>query len=177
MRKQWIIVGVLVGLLTAGAVIGVKLAPGIFPVEVGSKIPAFTAVDPVSGDSVPLSRFEGSVVLLNIWATWCEPCRAEMPSMQRLYDSLGTEGLRIVAVSVDQADPRVVRDFQREYGLTFDILQDQSRAIERVFQTTGVPESFVLDRQGIIRKRVIGAHDWASVANLDLIRRLLAQRR
>jgi peroxiredoxin len=170
-------VGVLVGLLTAGAVIGVRMAPDIFPVEVGSRIPAFTAVDLATGDSVPLSRYEGSVVLLNIWATWCEPCRVEMPSMQRLHETFGPEGLRIVAVSIDQADPQVVKDFQQEYGLTFDILQDQSRSIERVFQTTGVPESFVLNREGRIVKKVIGAHDWASVANQDLIRRLLAQRR
>ena len=177
MRKQWIIVGVLVGLLTAGAVIGVKMAPDIFPVEVGSRIPDFTAVDLATGDSVPLARYRGSVVLLNIWATWCEPCRVEMPSMQRLHETFGPDGLRIVAVSIDQAEPQVVKDFQREYGLTFDILQDRSRAIERVLQTTGVPESFVLNREGRIVKKVIGAHDWASVANQDLIRRLLAQRR
>jgi peroxiredoxin len=177
MRKQWIIVGVLVGLLTAGAVIGVKMAPDIFPVEVGSRIPPFTAVDPASGDSVPLARYEGSVVLLNIWATWCEPCRVEMPSMQRLHEEFAAEGLKIVAVSIDQADAQVVLDFQREYALTFDILHDQSRSIERVFQTTGVPESFVLNREGRIVKKVIGAHDWASVANRDLVRRLLAQRR
>ena len=177
MRKQWIIVGVLIAVLTAGAVIGVRMAPDIFPVEVGSKVPSFTAVDLATGDSVQLSRYQGSVTLLNIWATWCEPCRVEMPSMQHLYETLGPEGLKVVAVSIDQADPQVVRDFQRQYGLTFDILQDQSRAIERVFQTTGVPESFVLNREGRIVKKVIGAHDWSSVANQDLVRRLLAQRR
>lgn len=177
MRKQWIIVGVLVGLITAGAIIGVRMAPEIFPVEVGSRLPAFTAVDLATGDSVALSRYEGSVTLLNIWATWCEPCRVEMPSMQQLHETFGPEGLKIVAVSIDQADPQVVRDFQREYALTFDILQDRSRAIERVFQTTGVPESFVLNREGRIVKKVIGAHDWASIANQDLVRRLLAQRR
>jgi peroxiredoxin len=177
MKKQWIIVGVVVGLLTAGAVLGVRMAPDIFPVEVGSKIPAFTAVNLATGDSVPLSQYQGNVVLLNIWATWCEPCRVEMPSMQQLYDSLGPQGLKIVAVSIDQADADVVRDFQQNYGLTFDVLQDQSRAIERVFQTTGVPESFVLNREGRIVKKVIGAHDWASVANRELVRRLLAQRR
>jgi len=177
MRKQWIIVGVFVALLTAGAVIAVRMSPDIFPVEVGSRIPAFTAVDLATGDSVPLSRYEGNVVLLNIWATWCEPCRVEMPSMQQLYRDLGPAGLKIVAVSIDQADPQLVKDFQRQYGLTFDILQDRSRAIERVFQTTGVPESFVLNKEGRIVKKVIGAHDWASVANQELVRRLLAQPR
>jgi len=177
MRKQWIIVGVLIALLTAGAVIGVQMAPEIFPVEVGAKIPAFTAVDLATGDSIPLGHYEGTVTLLNIWATWCEPCRVEMPSMQHLYEALGPAGLKIVAVSIDQADPQLVKDFQRQYGLTFDILQDRSRAIERVFQTTGVPESFVLNKEGRIVKKVIGAHDWASIANQELIRRLLAQPR
>jgi cytochrome c biogenesis protein CcmG, thiol:disulfide interchange protein DsbE len=82
-----------------------------------------------------------------------------------------------VAVSIDQADADVVRRFQQDFGLTFDILHDQVRGIERVFQTTGVPESFVLNREGRIVKKVIGAHDWSSPANQDLVRRLLAQRR
>lgn len=177
MRKQWIIVGVVVGLLTIGAVIGVRMAPDIFPVEVGSRVPEYSAVDLATGDSVALARYRGSVVLLNIWATWCEPCRTEMPSMQRLFETFGPEGLKVVAVSIDQADADVVRRFQQDYGLTFDILHDQVRGIERVFQTTGVPESFVLNREGRIVKKVIGAHDWSSPANQDLVRRLLAQRR
>ena len=74
---------VLALLLTAGAVIGVQMAPEIFPVEVGAKIPAFTAVDLATSDSVPLSHYEGSVTLLNIWATWCEPCLAQMTKCGR----------------------------------------------------------------------------------------------
>jgi peroxiredoxin len=177
MKRQWIIVAVVVALLAGGAVIGVRLAPDIFPVEPGSRAPDFTAVDLATGQRVSLSRYRGSVVLLNIWATWCLPCRAEMPSIQRLYEALGPAGLKVVAVSIDQAEPAVVREFQREFGLTFDILHDQTREIERVFQTTGVPETFILDRDGIIRKKQIGDHDWASQANQDLVRRLLAQRR
>ncbi len=174
--KQWLIVGVVVVLLAAGAIIGVRMAPDIFPVEPGSNAPDFSAVDLATGDTVQLSRYRGSVVLLNIWATWCGPCRTEMPSIQRLHEALGPEGLKVVAVSIDQADADVVRDFQRELGLTFDILHDQAGAIERVFQTTGVPETFVIDRAGVIRKKAIGDHDWASQTNQDLVRRLLARR-
>lgn len=96
--------------------------------------------------------------------------------MQRLHEELGGQGLRVVAISIDEADSSAVTAFQRQFGLTFQILHDRSRAIERVYQTTGVPESFVLDRRGIIHKRVIGAAPWDAPINKDLIRRLLAQR-
>ncbi len=177
MRRQWFIVAVVLGLLAAGAYAGVKLAPDIFPVEVSTVAPIFHAVDPDRGDSVTLDKYRGEVVLLNIWATWCEPCREEMPSMQRLQDSLAGSGLKIVAISIDEADPSVVRAFREEMGLNFEILHDRTRAIERVYQTTGVPESFVLNRQGTIMKKVIGAHPWDSPDNLRLFRRLLAQPR
>jgi cytochrome c biogenesis protein CcmG/thiol:disulfide interchange protein DsbE len=176
MKKQWIIITAVLALMTAGAVLGVRLAPDIFPVEVGSRAPAFRAVDLASGDSTGLDRYKGQVVLLNIWATWCEPCRVEMPALERLHQALAGDGLKIVAVSIDEADPSVVREFQRQYGLTFDMLQDRTRAIERIYQTTGVPETFVLNRDGDIVKKVIGAHAWDSAADEDLIRRLIAQR-
>ncbi|HWO88761.1 MAG TPA: TlpA disulfide reductase family protein [Gemmatimonadales bacterium] len=176
MKKQWIAVGVIVAVLTAGAVLGVKLAPDIFPVEVGSLAPDFRAVNLATGDTVGLERYRGQVVLINIWATWCEPCRVEMPSIQRLYDEFSAQGFRVAAISIDEADPEVVRNFQRSYNLTFEILHDRRRTIERIYQTTGVPETFILNREGRIVKKMIGAHEWDSPANRDLIRRLLARR-
>jgi peroxiredoxin len=175
-KKQWFIVAAVVGLLTAGAVLGLKLSPDIFPVEVGTRAPAFRALDLATGDTVTMDDLRGQVVLLNIWATWCAPCREEMPSMQRLHEELGPQGQRIVAVSIDEADSSTVTAFQRQFGLTFQILHDRARLIERDYQTTGVPESFVLDRTGRIQKRVIGAASWDAPVNKDLIRRLLAQR-
>jgi cytochrome c biogenesis protein CcmG/thiol:disulfide interchange protein DsbE len=176
MKKQWFLVGVIICLLTAGAVIGTRLAPDIFPVEVGARAPQFHAVNLATGDSITLDAYRGQVVLLNVWATWCEPCRVEMPSLQRLHEKIGGEGLKVVTVSVDEADSGVVKAFQREYGLTFIMLQDRSRAIERIYQTTGVPESFIINREGRIVKKVIGAHPWDSPADQELMRRLLAQR-
>ncbi len=176
MKKQWTIVAIIVVVLTAGAVLGVRLAPDIFPVEVGSRAPQFGAVSLATGDSVSLEDYRGKVVVLNIWATWCEPCRVEMPAIERLHNAFNADtNFRIVSVSIDEADPEVVREFQRAYGLTFEILQDRSRVIERIYQTTGVPETFVIDRDGRIVKKLIGAHDWASTINQDLIRRLLAR--
>ncbi len=112
-------------------------------------------------------------MLLNIWATWCRPCEEEMPSMQRLYEELAPRGLKVVAVSIDKASRDYVLQWVRERGLTFDILQDPAGRIERVYQTTGVPESFVIDSEGVIVKREIGAREWDHPTQVALFRRLL----
>lgn len=175
MRKQWILVGAIVAVLTAAVVLGIVLSPEIFPVEVDSKAPDFRATSLATGKARTIADYKGRVVLLNVWATWCQPCRLEMPSMERLQEELGPEGLKIVAISIDEGGEDVVKEFIREYGLTFEILHDPSRSIERIYQTTGVPESFVLNKYGIIVKKVIGAAAWDAPVNRDLIRRLLAQ--
>ena len=176
MAKQlYLVLGVLAGLVTGGALL-VFFGPEVQPVATGSKAPNYVTVDLASGDSVALrDHYRGHVTLVNIWATWCGPCRVEMPSMQALYDSLGGLGFRIAAVSIDQDLPGVVRQFAADLHLTFDILHDRSGEIQQAYQTTGVPESFLLDTTGTIMKRVIGAHDWASPANRTLIRRLLGE--
>jgi cytochrome c biogenesis protein CcmG, thiol:disulfide interchange protein DsbE len=175
MKAQWIAVAVIVLILGAGIALGLKLKPEIFPVEVGSAAPAFNATDLQSGRTTTIADYRGQVVLLNIWATWCEPCKVEMPSMEQLEKDLGPKGLKIVAVSVDQGGNDVVRQFAHEFGLTFQILHDPSGDIQRIYQTTGIPESFVINRAGKIEKRVIGAADWTATVNEDLVRRLLAQ--
>jgi peroxiredoxin len=174
MTKQWILVlSILAGLVIGGAAL-VVYGPGKAAVSAGSKAPNFRVMDLATGDSVRLrDHYKGHVTLINIWATWCIPCKIEMPAMQRVYDSLGPLGFRIAAVSIDQEGPEVVRQFTQSLGLTFDVLHDRSGAIQAAYQTTGVPESFLLDTSGIIMKRVIGAHDWASPVNVALIRRLL----
>lgn len=94
--------------------------------------------------------------------------------MEALYKDFGSRGLKIAAVSIDDGASTGVTAFAHELGLTFDILQDKSGAIQGLYQTTGVPESFLLDRQGRIVRRLIGSHDWNSAVNRDLIDRLLA---
>ena len=93
--------------------------------------------------------------------------------MQKAYADLQSRGFRILAVSIDDGDGQVVKEFAQAFGITFDVLQDRSGAIQQSYQTTGVPESFLLDRDGRIVKRVIGQHDWASTANRNLIERYL----
>ena len=174
MSKQWTMVGAIVVGLGLGAVALVKFGPQLEGVEIGKRAPNFTAVDVQNGDSVSLhASTEGQVTLVNIWATWCIPCRAEMPAMEKLYKELGPKGLRIIAISIDEGSAEDVRRFVKEYGLTFDVLQDRSGDIQRVFQTTGVPESFLLNKKGIIVKKVIGEHPWSSKGNQLVVASLL----
>jgi peroxiredoxin len=175
MSRQWTIVGVVVLGLALGATALALMAPSA-AVEINRPAPDFRVLNLDTGDSVSLGEeYRGSVTLVNIWATWCIPCRAEMPSMQRLYDSVGHRGFKIAAISIDEGGPEGVIAFTRELGLTFDILHDRQGVVSQRYQTTGVPESFLLDRRGILVKRVIGAHDWSSPANRGAVERLLEQ--
>jgi cytochrome c biogenesis protein CcmG, thiol:disulfide interchange protein DsbE len=174
MSRQWILVIAIVAVLVGGATLLAMFGADVARVEVGSRAPEFKALDLATGDSVSLrDRYRGSVTLVNIWATWCVPCRIEMPAMERMYQDLAPRGFKIAAVSIDEGNPQPVREFARELGLTFDILHDRSTTVQRIYQTTGVPESFLLNRDGVIIKRVIGAHDWSSEVNRKLIERLL----
>lgn len=186
-RTQWAVIGGVVAVLGLGLwFASVRLGDELFPLAIGATAPDFAAVelpvgDPSSGrvaGTTPkgIADYKGSVVLLNVWATWCEPCRVEMPSMQRLEERLGAKGLRVVAVSID--DPGMeakIRAFAEEYKLTFEILHDAPGAIRQQYQTTGVPETFLIDKQGRIRRRIIGAEDWSSAANIAFLERLLAE--
>lgn len=174
MSKQWILVGLVVAALVAGGTFLAKFGSGIQQVAVGSRAPDFRAIDLATGDSVSFrERYRGAVTLVNIWATWCIPCRVEMPAMERVYQDLAPKGFKIAAVSIDEGNPEDVREFGQELGLTFDLLQDRTTTVSQIYQTTGVPESFLLNRDGIIVKRLMGDHDWSSEVNRKLIERLL----
>ena len=175
-RQQWgIVAGVvlfLAGVLAAGVHF---LGDELFPVSVGSKAPPIEGVT-LDGTKrhKQLADYEGKVVLLNVWATWCEPCRVEMPSIEKLHREFGANGLSVVAISVDDpgAEQRVL-DFAKELGLTFEILHDPRQVTTRNYQVTGYPETFIIARDGTIRRKLIGAADWSSDANRALVRELL----
>ena len=175
-RQQWTFVGMVVLLLGGGLLAATRiLGDELFPITVGSKAPDFKAT---TVDGVPVTKtiadYRGDVVLLNVWATWCLPCRTEMPSIQALHDRFAARGLKVVAVSVDNPGTQEeIRKFRDQYGLTFEILHDASGNIKRDWQTTGVPETFVIGRDGIIRKKVIAAADWDSPPNRALFAQLL----
>ncbi len=175
--RQWTIVLGVVLLLGGGAVAATHvLRSELSEVAVGSLAPPFEAL---TVDSTPrvktLADYRGQVVLLNVWATWCGPCRVEMPSMEALHRDFGAKGLRIVAVSIDQiAGPPQIREFAREMGLTFEILHDSAQHIVRAYRVNGYPQSFVIGRDGTIRRKWIGAENWNSASNRELMTALLA---
>jgi peroxiredoxin len=114
------------------------------------------------GRAVSLSDYQGKVVLLNFWATWCGPCRIEMPAMEALYRSMQVKGLEILAVSVDQEGVAVTRPFQEAMGLSFPILHDQDYQVGLTYGARTLPMTFAIDRKGVIRQLIFGARDWNS---------------
>lgn len=177
-RQQWIAVTAVLLLVGTGMMAGATLLKDeLFLVSVGSRAPDFHAATLDSAPRVKtLADYRGEVVLINVWATWCGPCRVEMPSIQKLHETYAPRGLKVVAVSVDNPGfARVIRAFAGEYKLSFEILHDAPGVIRRDYQTTGVPETFIIGRDGVIRKKVIGATNWNSEANRALIERLLAE--
>jgi cytochrome c biogenesis protein CcmG, thiol:disulfide interchange protein DsbE len=174
-RQQWSVVGAIV--LVLAIVLGVAshfMKDELFPVTVGSTAPDFRVKELGSTQYKTMSDYKGKVVLLNIWATWCEPCKAEIPSLQKLYSQYGDSGLKMVAVSIDDGvSEDSIKAYAKNFGMTFEILHDPTHAIERIYQTTGYPETFVIGPEGTIRKKWIGPDDWTSQGNRALIAQLL----
>jgi cytochrome c biogenesis protein CcmG/thiol:disulfide interchange protein DsbE len=179
-RQQWLVVLGIVALLGGGAWAASHfLRDELTTVAVGGDAPGFAAA---TLDAAPrmktLSDYRGEVVVLNIWATWCGPCRTEMPSFEAVHRALGPKGLKVVAVSIDEPGSEgKIRDFAREFGLSFELLHDASGAIQGIYRTTGVPETFVIGRDGTIRKKWIATDDWNSEGNRRLFTALLAEPR
>jgi len=152
------------------------------PVGAGTIAPDFEVTD-LEGNLARLSDHTGEVVMVNIWATWCSPCRYEMPSMERLHQRFKDDGLRILAVSVDAELGKTdqggrpggdLRAFADSLGLTFTLLHDPSGEIQNLYQTTGVPETLLVGRDGVIYKKVAGPTEWDASEHQELIGRLLA---
>ena len=175
-RQQWSIVLGVVALLGVALFAATQfLGDELFPVAVGMEAPPMQGTTLVGPKRVKtLADYRGKVVLLNVWATWCGPCREEMPSMEKLYREFGPQGLEIVAVSVD--DPgteKAILQFAKEYNITFEILHDPDKITAKHYQVTGYPESFIIGKEGTIRRKVFAAADWSSETNRVLIRELL----
>jgi peroxiredoxin len=161
MKRPWLMVGLVVAGLALGAWALVQFAPPPEGTAIGRRAPAYRLVALETGDSVDVrDHFAGHVTLLNVWATWCAPCRAEMPSMERIWNDYRDRGFRIAAVSVDVGDPAKIRAFANELGLTFDMLHDATGEIQQVYRMIGVPQSFLLDRDGTIRYMALGEEQW-----------------
>jgi peroxiredoxin len=144
-----------VAVAVAGAIAGCGTGEaGV--VAVGAPVPAYAAVS-LDGDSVSIAAHRGSVVLVNVWATWCHPCRTEIPHLRALYDRYRDRGFTVVGVSVDaEGTDDVIRAFMQEFDMTFPVWRDPDERISTRFLTVGVPATFLVDRGGVLRWKKTG---------------------
>jgi cytochrome c biogenesis protein CcmG/thiol:disulfide interchange protein DsbE len=142
------------------------------PPMVGDAVPAYAATELRESGAVSLGDLRGRVVLLNIWATWCPPCREEIPVLQALHEAHAADGLEVVGVSVDAAgEAAAVARFVDQVGVTYPIWLDPQERVSSVFRTTGVPTTMLIDRQGTLVWRHVGP----VAANDPELTRLIAE--
>ena len=134
--------------------------------------PDFVLKD-IHGQSVNLAQFKGKPILLNFWATWCGPCREELPSMQRMHDaSKKNGGFHIIAISIDRFNLKKVNQYAENLNLSFPILLDPDRETRKAYFIRGLPTSYLIDSDGILRGFISGARNWDSPASLELMKSL-----
>jgi len=142
---------------------------GSHPARIGSNAPDFTLQD--SDHTVSLRQFRGQVVVLNFWATWCPPCVEEMPSMVKMQALLKNKGVVVLAVSID-ADDTAYHKFLKEYNVNMVTVRDEAKRASSLYGTFGWPETYVIDRKGLIRRKFIGPVDWTSPEVTDYLSKL-----
>jgi cytochrome c biogenesis protein CcmG, thiol:disulfide interchange protein DsbE len=152
---------------------------GDHPNRIGAPAPEFSLTDsapdtaqasaPEIPDAVDLAHLRGHIVILNFWASWCPPCIEETPSLLELQHRMPQ--LTILAISRDQ-DPAAYLRFLKRYHIDLITLRDPSMRIERLYGTAAIPESYVIDRNGILRRKFVSAQDWTSPEILDYLSKL-----
>ena len=175
---RFAIAGAAVGLMVALVGIGSAAAAEILPVAVRNSVkldepaPNFQLPD-LHSRLVTLSDLHGKVVLLNFWATWCGPCRIEMPAMEQLYRMFSRKDFEILAVSIDAQGVAITRPFQQENHLTFPILHDADYRVGLMYGARSLPMTFLVDRQGVVRHQIFGARDWGASETQQLVQMLM----
>jgi cytochrome c biogenesis protein CcmG, thiol:disulfide interchange protein DsbE len=131
-------------------------APGGGPVRVGKAAPAYAA-ETLDGEREALSQLRGKPVLLNVWATWCHPCRQEVPALEQLHRAYGPRGLLVIGVSIDQGDQEQgIREFMQEFGASYPVWLDPDGEVATVFSTVGVPNTFLIGPEGQVLWKHVG---------------------
>lgn len=145
--------------------------PRAKPVQSGDPAPEFS-LPTLDGRMVSLSSLRGKVVMVHFWATWCPPCVDELPTLEGLNSSLKGRDFELLAVSVDDS-AGIVREFLQKRGLAIPVLMDIERSVSDRYRTFKFPETFLVDRDGVVRHRIIGAQDWSKPQAIGLISDLL----
>lgn len=169
-----LVIGLLSLLVLAGAFTVVWVQSSKYePLTVGKVAPDFELPDLKDRD-VRLSDFRGKVVFLNFWATWCKPCKEEMPSMEVLYRNFKDDGLVVLAVSIDRVTTKDdIPPFVNSMDLSFPILVDSWGQTDKEYKLMGVPETYIIDQDGVLREKIIGPRDWTRLDNLRVVTQLL----
>ncbi|MFN2367012.1 MAG: peroxiredoxin family protein [Desulfurivibrionaceae bacterium] len=126
----------------------------------GQPAPDFELLD-IEGNLWKLSELKGQVVFVNFWATWCPPCREEMPAMQELYEAMPDDRFKMLAI-LNNDDPNLAAIFAEKNGFEFPILVDPASEIGNAYGITGVPETYIVDKEGILRQKYLGPREWSS---------------
>ena len=142
---------------------------GSRPPRIGSTAPDFTVKD--SDRAVTLSQYKGQVVVLNFWATWCPPCVEEMPSLVQMQQRMKARGVTVLAVSVD-VDQNSYRQFLGNHGVSLLTVRDPDQKASALYGTFKFPETYVIDRNGVMRRKFIGAVDWNEPEIVDFLSKL-----
>jgi cytochrome c biogenesis protein CcmG, thiol:disulfide interchange protein DsbE len=142
---------------------------GNHPARIGSNAPDFTVQD--SDRKVTLSQYRGQVVVLNFWATWCPPCIEETPAMVKMTARMKDKGVVVLAVSID-ADDAAYHRFLKDYSVNMVTVRDEARKASNLYGTFGWPETYIIDRTGVIRRKFIGPVDWTSPEITDYLSKL-----
>ena len=144
-------------------------------VEVGQPAPAYAAQS-MSGDSVSLASMRGKVVLLNVWATWCGPCRQEIPELRAIHAKYKDRGLQLIGVSVDaDGSDDAIRSFATDFKMDYAIWRDPGESVSALFRMSGVPATFVIDREGVLRWKATGAVQPGDTSLTNAIERAMNQ--
>ncbi len=142
--------------------------------SVGLRAPELELKDP-EGKTYSLSSLKGHVVLINFWASWCQPCRDEMPSLQSLYNIFRDNGQFRMLTVLYRDDYQKAATYMKENNFQFPVLIDSSGKTARSYGITGVPETYIIDKRGVLREKVIGPADWGSPRAISLISNLIKE--
>jgi peroxiredoxin len=145
---------------------------GIALVRVDQKVPDFSLKD-LNGKKVEIKQFKGKIIFLNFWATWCGPCKDEMPGLEVLYKQLKEKNFVLLAVSVDYGGLKSVQDFINIYQYTFPVLVDPKCEVFDLFKVKGIPTTFLIDKKGKMIGKATGPRDWKSPEVLSLLNLLI----
>jgi cytochrome c biogenesis protein CcmG/thiol:disulfide interchange protein DsbE len=142
---------------------------GSRPPRIGTAAPEFTVKD--SDRTVTLSQFKGQILVLNFWATYCAPCVEELPSLVQMQQRMKSKGVTVLAVSID-VDESMYRRFLRDHGVSLLSVRDPDQKSNSLYGTVKIPETYIIDRNGVVRRKFIGPVDWTEPEVVDFIGKL-----